>query len=64
MDEVPNASIVTVTLSANQSKATVSIGNNNLPKTGAIWRPAEITIPKRTYVCTGVIWIACRAESL
>jgi hypothetical protein len=32
VDEVPNASIVTVTLSANQSKATVSIGNNNLPK--------------------------------
>eukprot|EP01046_Picozoa_sp_COSAG06_P027610 COSAG06_NODE_2449_length_6862_cov_2.084726_5_plen_226_part_00 len=32
VDEVPNASIVTVTLSAKQSKPTVSIGNNNLPK--------------------------------
>ena len=44
---MPNASIVTISVAANQSDATIFIGNNNLPKDGASWRPAEITIPKR-----------------
>ena len=47
----PTASQETVQANANQSDATIRIGNNNLPKMGASWRPAEITVPKRESLC-------------